>query len=123
MQKNQHGESPSHISSVPWMPDVSGQRQAREMSVICHFAEKQHHEEERVKRKRGPTKSVCPYNKAPALQQMRDEILGTAQDIEQLLKLGRETHACPYYSTRQAIPPAQVILPPNPPMHFDSFIL
>lgn len=46
---------------------------------------------------------------------MRDEILGTAQDIEQLLKLGRETHACPYYSTRLAVPPAQVTLSSDPP--------
>ncbi|XP_041794600.1 ATP-dependent DNA helicase DDX11 isoform X1 [Chelmon rostratus] len=74
-------------------------------------AEKQHHEDG-VKRKRGPAKSVCPYNKGPALQQMRDDILGTVHDIEQLLKLGRETHSCPYYSTRLAIPPAQLVVLP-----------
>uniref|UniRef100_A0A4W6DAQ4 DEAD/H (Asp-Glu-Ala-Asp/His) box helicase 11 n=1 Tax=Lates calcarifer TaxID=8187 RepID=A0A4W6DAQ4_LATCA len=73
--------------------------------------EKQHHEEG-VKRKRGPAKSVCPYNKALALQQMRDEVLGTVHDIEQLLKLGRETHSCPYYATRLAIPPAQLVVLP-----------
>lgn len=77
--------------------------------LFLHLAEKQHHEDG-VKRKRGPAKSVCPYNKGPALQQMRDDILGTVHDIEQLLKLGRETHSCPYYSTRLAIPPAQVTL-------------
>ncbi|KAM9352520.1 ATP-dependent DNA helicase DDX11 [Symphorus nematophorus] len=73
--------------------------------------EKQNHEEG-VKRKRGPAKSVCPYNKASALQQMRDDILGSVHDIEQLLKLGRETHSCPYYSTRLAIPPAQLVVLP-----------
>nr|XP_019934498.1 PREDICTED: ATP-dependent DNA helicase DDX11-like isoform X3 [Paralichthys olivaceus] len=73
--------------------------------------EKQPHEEG-VKRKRGPAKSVCPYNKAMALQQMRDEVLGKVHDIEQLLKLGRETHSCPYYSTRLAIPPAQLVVLP-----------
>ncbi|XP_035012244.1 ATP-dependent DNA helicase DDX11 isoform X1 [Hippoglossus stenolepis] len=73
--------------------------------------EKQHNEEG-VKRKRGPAKSVCPYNKALALQQMRDEVLGTVHDIEQLLKLGRETHSCPYYSARLAIPPAQLVVLP-----------
>ncbi|KAM7396648.1 hypothetical protein PAMP_019674 [Pampus punctatissimus] len=73
--------------------------------------EKQHHEEG-VKRKRGPAKTVCPYNKASALQQMRDEVLGTVHDIEQLLKLGRETHSCPYYATRLAIPPAQLVVLP-----------
>ncbi|XP_067445735.1 ATP-dependent DNA helicase DDX11 [Thunnus thynnus] len=73
--------------------------------------EKQHHEEG-VKRKRGPAKAVCPYYKASALQQMRDEVLGTVHDIEQLLKLGRETHSCPYYATRLAIPPAQLVVLP-----------
>ncbi|XP_040894925.1 ATP-dependent DNA helicase DDX11 isoform X1 [Toxotes jaculatrix] len=73
--------------------------------------EKQH-DEEGVKRKRGPAKSVCPYNKASALQQMRDEVLGTVHDIEQLLKLGRETHSCPYYATRLTIPPAQLVVLP-----------
>uniref|UniRef100_A0A3Q2W0Q9 DEAD/H (Asp-Glu-Ala-Asp/His) box helicase 11 n=1 Tax=Haplochromis burtoni TaxID=8153 RepID=A0A3Q2W0Q9_HAPBU len=71
-----------------------------------------HHHEEGVKRKRGPAKSVCPYNKASALQQMRDVVLGAVHDIEQLLKLGRETHSCPYYSTRLAIPPAQLVVLP-----------
>ncbi|TMS05570.1 ATP-dependent DNA helicase DDX11 [Larimichthys crocea] len=73
--------------------------------------EKQNHEEG-VKRKRGPAKSVCPYYKASALQQMRDDLLGTVHDIEQLLKLGRELHSCPYYSTRLAIPPAQLVVLP-----------
>ncbi|KAM8751701.1 ATP-dependent DNA helicase DDX11 isoform 1-T1 [Acanthopagrus schlegelii] len=71
-----------------------------------------HHDEEGVKRKRGPAKTVCPFNKASALQQMRDDLLGTVQDIEQLLKLGRETHSCPYYATRLAIPPAQLVVLP-----------
>uniref|UniRef100_A0AAQ5ZQL6 ATP-dependent DNA helicase DDX11 n=1 Tax=Amphiprion ocellaris TaxID=80972 RepID=A0AAQ5ZQL6_AMPOC len=73
--------------------------------------EKQHHDEG-VKRKRGPAKSVCPYNKASALHQMRDEVLGTVHDIEQLLKLGKETHSCPYYASRLAVPPAQLVVLP-----------
>uniref|UniRef100_A0A671VRG8 ATP-dependent DNA helicase DDX11 n=1 Tax=Sparus aurata TaxID=8175 RepID=A0A671VRG8_SPAAU len=73
--------------------------------------EKQH-DEEGVKRKRGPAKTVCPFNKASALQKMRDDLLGTVQDIEQLVKLGRETHSCPYYATRLAIPPAQLVVLP-----------
>lgn len=79
----------------------------RYQSLLFCFAERKA-DEESAKRKRGPAKSVCPFSKASALQHMRDEILGAVQDIEQLLKLGRETHACPYYSTRLAIPPAQV---------------
>ncbi|XP_037623879.1 ATP-dependent DNA helicase DDX11 [Sebastes umbrosus] len=73
--------------------------------------EKPHHEEG-VKRKRDPAKSVCPYYKASAMQQMRDDILGTVHDIEQMLKLGRETHACPYYATRLAVPAAQLVVLP-----------
>uniref|UniRef100_A0A3Q3M353 ATP-dependent DNA helicase DDX11 n=1 Tax=Mastacembelus armatus TaxID=205130 RepID=A0A3Q3M353_9TELE len=74
--------------------------------------EKKPHPEEGVKRKRGPAKTACPYNKVSALQQMRDEVLGTVHDIEQLLKLGKETHSCPYYATRLAIPPAQLVVLP-----------
>uniref|UniRef100_A0A669DHQ9 ATP-dependent DNA helicase DDX11 n=1 Tax=Oreochromis niloticus TaxID=8128 RepID=A0A669DHQ9_ORENI len=74
--------------------------------------EMQKNKHEGVKRKRGPAKSVCPYNKASALQQMRDVVLGAVHDIEQLLKLGRETHSCPYYATRLAIPPAQLVVLP-----------
>lgn len=75
---------------------------------LCfHLTEKQH-QEDGTKRKRGPVKSACPYNKALAMQHMRDEILGAVQDIEELLKLGSKMRSCPYYSTRLAIPPAQV---------------
>ncbi|KAA8590164.1 hypothetical protein FQN60_014098 [Etheostoma spectabile] len=70
------------------------------------------HQEEGVKRKRVQAKTVCPYYKASALQQMRDDILGTVHDIEQMLKLGRETHSCPYYATRLAVPPAQLVVLP-----------
>ncbi|XP_061577917.1 ATP-dependent DNA helicase DDX11 [Cololabis saira] len=73
--------------------------------------QKQHHEEG-AKRKRGQAKSVCPYNKASALQQIRDGLLGAVHDIEQLLKLGKETHSCPYYGTRLAVPPAQLVVLP-----------
>uniref|UniRef100_H3DPG5 DEAD/H (Asp-Glu-Ala-Asp/His) box helicase 11 n=1 Tax=Tetraodon nigroviridis TaxID=99883 RepID=H3DPG5_TETNG len=68
--------------------------------------------EDGAKRKRGPPKSVCPYNKALALQHMRDGILGAVQDIEQLVKLGQETRSCPYYASRLAIPPAQLVVLP-----------
>lgn len=32
------------------------------------------------------------------------------KDIEQLVSVGEELHACPYYGTRLAIPAAQVIV-------------
>uniref|UniRef100_A0A8C2YWH0 DEAD/H (Asp-Glu-Ala-Asp/His) box helicase 11 n=1 Tax=Cyclopterus lumpus TaxID=8103 RepID=A0A8C2YWH0_CYCLU len=81
------------------------------MEMQKNKREKPHHKEG-AKRKRGPAKPVCPYNKASALQQMRDSVLGTVHDIEQMLKLGRETHSCPYYATRLAVPPAQLVVLP-----------
>ncbi|CAJ1056797.1 ATP-dependent DNA helicase DDX11 [Xyrichtys novacula] len=71
-----------------------------------------HQPEEGGKRKRSAANSVCPYNKALAKQQMRDDILASVHDIEQMLKLGRETHSCPYYSTRLAVPSAQLVVLP-----------
>lgn len=82
----------------------------------CLELQKNKHEkpeaEEGAKRKRGPAKSVCPFYKASAQQHMRDDILGAVHDIEQLLKLGRDLRSCPYYSTRLAIPPAQLVVLP-----------
>ncbi|KAG7216090.1 hypothetical protein INR49_007842 [Caranx melampygus] len=97
-------EEVRHLGSIQRIND-----RCMEMQKNKH--EKPHHEEG-VKRKRGPAKSVCPYNKASALQQMRDEVLGAIHDMEQLLKLGKETHSCPYYATRLAIPPAQLVVLP-----------
>ncbi|KAM8861762.1 ATP-dependent DNA helicase DDX11 isoform 3-T3 [Synchiropus picturatus] len=82
----------------------------------CMEMQKNKHEkqnqDEGVKRKRGPAKSVCPFNKATVLQHMRDDILGAVHDIEHLLKLGKETHSCPYYASRLAVPPAQLVVLP-----------
>lgn len=104
---------PSRTSPIP-QESVRGSHQLRQ---LFHLTEKQHHEDG-AKRKRGPAKSVCPYNKALALQHMRDDILGAVQDIEQLLKLGQESRSCPYYSTRLAIPPAQVRTPSLAPLNY-----
>lgn len=84
---------------------------------LCFRLTEKQHQEDGAKRKRGPAKSTCPYNKAPALQHMRDKILGAVQDIEQLVKLGGETRSCPYYSARLAIPPAQVTTSSPMPLH------
>lgn len=82
----------------------------------CLEMQKNKHEkpvlEDGAKRKRGPAKSVCPFNKASAQQHMRDDILGAVHDIEQLMKRGRDLRSCPYYSTRLAIPPAQLVVLP-----------
>ncbi|KAJ0069463.1 hypothetical protein NL108_006060, partial [Boleophthalmus pectinirostris] len=82
----------------------------------CLEMQKNQHEksdpEDGVKRRRGPAKAVCPFNKVSAQLQMRDDILGSVHDIEQLLRLGNELHSCPYYATRLSVPPAQLVVLP-----------
>ncbi|CAL9695345.1 unnamed protein product [Knipowitschia caucasica] len=68
--------------------------------------------EDGVKRKRGSAKTVCPFHKASAQLQMRDDILASVYDMEQLLRRGKELHSCPYYATRLSIPPAQLVVLP-----------
>ncbi|KAJ8003125.1 hypothetical protein DPEC_G00166130 [Dallia pectoralis] len=69
-------------------------------------------EVEKGKRRRGVSKAVCPYVGAQGLQTLRDSVLGAVRDIEQLLGLARETRSCPYYASRLAIPPAQLVVLP-----------
>ncbi|KAF2979751.1 hypothetical protein EK904_012775, partial [Melospiza melodia maxima] len=45
-------------------------------------------------------------------QFLRDEVLVEVKDIEQLVSLGREAKACPYYGSRFAIPAAQLVVLP-----------
>uniref|UniRef100_A0A8C5ALP8 DEAD/H (Asp-Glu-Ala-Asp/His) box helicase 11 n=1 Tax=Gadus morhua TaxID=8049 RepID=A0A8C5ALP8_GADMO len=80
----------------------------------CMEMQKNRHGEERPNdiRKRGPAKAVCPFAGATALQTLRDEVLGAVSDIEQLVTLGRKTHACPYYATRLAVPSSQLVVLP-----------
>lgn len=42
------------------------------------------------------------------MELLRDEILLEVKDMEQLVALGKEARACPYYGSRFAIPAAQV---------------
>lgn len=51
---------------------------------------------------------MCPFYSFEQMQFLRDEVLVEVKDIEQLVSLGRETKACPYYGSRFAIPAAQV---------------
>jgi len=43
---------------------------------------------------------------------LRDALLATPLDVEDLARLGRRTGACPYYAARRAVPRADVILAP-----------
>lgn len=42
------------------------------------------------------------------MQDIRDHILATPRDIEDLAQLGRELKTCPYYGSRRAIKQAEV---------------
>ncbi|XP_042559674.1 ATP-dependent DNA helicase DDX11 isoform X2 [Clupea harengus] len=64
------------------------------------------------KRRRGVVKATCPFSGVEKVMAMRDEVLVEVRDIEQLVTLGRKTHTCPYYSTRKAIPAAQLVVLP-----------
>lgn len=66
--------------------------------------------EENEGKKRRVSRTVCPFYSFEQMQFLRDEVLVEVKDIEQLVSLGRETKACPYYGSRFAIPAAQVRL-------------
>ncbi|XP_066040310.1 ATP-dependent DNA helicase DDX11 isoform X3 [Chamaea fasciata] len=63
-------------------------------------------------KKRRVSRAVCPFYSYEQMQFLRDEVLVEVQDIEQLVSLGRETKACPYYGSRFAIPAAQLVVLP-----------
>nr|XP_045380616.1 ATP-dependent DNA helicase DDX11 [Camelus bactrianus] len=60
------------------------------------------------RRRQRRQRATCPFYSHERLQLLRDEVLLEVKDIEQLVTLGREARACPYYGSRLAIPAAQV---------------
>ncbi|XP_072408555.1 ATP-dependent DNA helicase DDX11 isoform X2 [Chiloscyllium punctatum] len=68
-------------------------------------------EVETLKRRR-KSRVTCPFYKHEQMQSLRDELLVEVKDIEQLVLLGKEMKACPYYASRFAIPPAQLVVMP-----------
>ncbi|XP_059833719.1 ATP-dependent DNA helicase DDX11 [Hypanus sabinus] len=67
--------------------------------------------QEAPKRKR-KSRVTCPFYSHEQMQFLRDEVLVEVKDIEQLVSLGKEMKACPYYASRYAIPPAQLVVMP-----------
>ncbi|XP_054168396.1 ATP-dependent DNA helicase DDX11-like [Oppia nitens] len=60
----------------------------------------------------------CQFLKNTLINEFKDEVLADVMDIEDITKLGKGVKACPYYSTRMAIPEAElVILPYNILLH------
>ncbi|KAM7116593.1 ATP-dependent DNA helicase DDX11 [Molossus nigricans] len=69
-------------------------------------------EDEEPKRRRREPRAACPFYNYKQLQLLQDEVLLEVKDIEQLVTLGKEAAACPYYGSRSAIPAAQVVVLP-----------
>ncbi|XP_065798967.1 ATP-dependent DNA helicase DDX11 isoform X2 [Muntiacus reevesi] len=65
-------------------------------------------EEPRRRRRRQEPRATCPFYSHERLQLLRDEVLAGVKDVEQLVALGEEARACPYYGGRFAIPAAQL---------------
>ena len=65
-------------------------------------------EEPTKRRRRQEPRATCPFYSYERLQLLRDEVLAGVKDVEQLVALGKEAQACPYYGGRFAIPAAQV---------------
>ncbi|NXB78621.1 DDX11 helicase, partial [Donacobius atricapilla] len=81
----------------------------------CMEMQKNKHEkksDENEGKKRRVSRTVCPFYSYEQMQFLRDEVLVEVKDIEQLVSLGRETKACPYYGSRFAIPAAQLVVLP-----------
>jgi chromosome transmission fidelity protein 1 len=64
-----------------------------------------------VKKQKGAG-SKCPYYKQTTIEDLKDLTLTEVQDVEDLVKNGRQLNACPYYSSRLAAEDAEVILVP-----------
>ncbi|XP_046569042.1 ATP-dependent DNA helicase DDX11-like [Haliotis rubra] len=63
----------------------------------------------------------CPFYKQSLIQDYTDRALLNIGDIEQLVKLGRDLKACPYFGTRFAVPSAEIVaLPYNTLLHHST---
>ncbi|XP_015264201.1 PREDICTED: probable ATP-dependent RNA helicase DDX11 [Gekko japonicus] len=74
--------------------------------------EKKSTEEEAERKKRRLSRVACPFYSYEHMQFLRDEVLVEVKDIEELVALGKEVKACPYYGSRFAIPAAQLVVLP-----------
>ncbi|PCH35736.1 DNA repair helicase [Wolfiporia cocos MD-104 SS10] len=58
----------------------------------------------------------CPHLPPPeddaGMLDLRDQILATPKDIEDLVETGKNINICPYFGSRRAIPQAQLVLLP-----------
>ncbi|XP_073932407.1 ATP-dependent DNA helicase DDX11 isoform X2 [Castor canadensis] len=100
-------EEVKNLGSVQLIND-----RCRDMQRNKH--EKSRAEENKPKRRRQESRAACPFYNHEQMQLLRDEILVEVKDMEQLVTLGKEARACPYYGSRFAIPAAQLVVLPYP---------
>ncbi|XP_012940455.1 ATP-dependent DNA helicase DDX11, partial [Aplysia californica] len=71
-----------------------------------------------LQQKKSKKKPGCPHYKQELLHSFKDRAMLETLDIEQLVTLGRQTKACPYYGARYAVPLAEIVaLPYNTLLH------
>ncbi|KAF7890629.1 hypothetical protein EAF00_008944 [Botryotinia globosa] len=65
-----------------------------------------------------PKEQKCPHlpnkDNRPLVNTFRDHTLATIRDIEDMGSLGKEISICPYYASRAAIKPAEIVTLPYP---------
>lgn len=63
-----------------------------------------------------PVKLKCEFlaHDSVARAEFRDRALARVRDIEDLVQLGTDLHACPYYAVRDAIPASEIVALPYP---------
>lgn len=63
----------------------------------------------------------CPYMKGKQVNLLKEDILSSVQDIEDIVGRGRSLGACPYYASRLAIPESEmIVLPYNNLLHNET---
>ncbi|XP_069848985.1 putative ATP-dependent DNA helicase DDX11-like protein 8 [Dipodomys merriami] len=100
--------------------EVSGLRSVELINDRCLEMQRSKRENHRAepdqpKRRRPEGRAAragCPFYGHEQLRLLQDEILVGVRDVEQLVALGREARACPYYGSRLAIPQAQLVVLP-----------
>ncbi|PFX19248.1 putative ATP-dependent RNA helicase DDX11-like protein 8 [Stylophora pistillata] len=102
--------------------DVKSLKNINRINDRCLELQKKDKEKKKAVGEKPPKKKKvsngCPFYMYQQLQKFRDHVLVDVKDIEQLVSVGEELHACPYYGTRLAIPAAQlVVLPYNILLH------
>ncbi|PNI15785.1 LOW QUALITY PROTEIN: DDX11 isoform 1, partial [Pan troglodytes] len=79
----------------------------------CVDMQRSRHEKKKgAEEGRQEKQAACPFYNHEQMGLLRDEALAEVKDIEQLLALGKEARACPYYGSRLAIPAAQLVVLP-----------